>query len=378
MTTFLLGATFVAVFSFSMFTRSSQAELLNSGTPITTTLASCMLNIGACPAATDPPPAPPADPAPVDPNAPPPTDITKPAVALNDPSPALAGGNTQTVTLTGMVSDDNLTSYSLALNGNVIQRGSDLTDTMVAINVPWNVSSPFIVPSGNYLVTLDATDKAGNTAHDEKTVVVDNDGPTVTLTGGDTIIQSGSISPTTTADDPHGIASYSWTADDKNPATLTFDATAAEPTFTPSVEGSYKFYVTVTDGLGNTTTQSFSFGYAQELATIPLPTTQDPTDALIDQSPSTPLVTPTRTNPILQSGQDAATSTDNSGVLGNTTTGPGQLSPAKTISTIAPTGNGWSIFGVLWYWWLVVAGIIFVATLLIRRQILAGRGVTTA
>ncbi|HEY8886806.1 MAG TPA: Ig-like domain repeat protein [Candidatus Microsaccharimonas sp.] len=361
-----------------MFTRSSQAELLNSGAPVTTTLTSCLLNIGVCPAVTDPPPAPPADPAPVDPNAPPSTDITKPAVALNDPSPALAGGNTQTVTLTGMVSDDNLASYSLALNGNVIQQGSDMTEKMVAINVPWSVSTPFIVPSGDYVVTLDATDKAGNTSHDEKTVVVDNDGPTVTLTGGDTIIQGGSISPTTTADDPHGIATYAWTAGDKNPATLTFDVAAPEPTFTPSIEGSYTFYFTVTDGLGNTTTKPFTFGYAQELAPVPLPTTQDPTDALVDQTPSTPLITPTRPHPTLQSGQDAPLTNNDSGVLGSTASGLGDLTPAKTIATIAPTGSGWSIFGVLWYWWLVIAGIIFVATFLIKRQIVAGRGVTAA
>lgn len=299
-------------------------------------------------------------------NTPPPDDTTKPSVAVNA-DPTLAGGTTQVINITGTVLDDNLASYSLAINGTVAQSASDMTDTQASINIPWNVRTPNVVPSDTYLITLDATDKAGNTAHTEVSVEVDNTPPTVTVGGGDIIVKSGSISPTTTADDTHGIASYSWTADADNPAVLDFDATVAEPTFTPSVEGPYVFYLAVADGLGNVTTKQFAFSYAKELETVPLPTAKDPTDTLVDQSPSTVAVATKNANPTVLSARDEIPASDDTGVLGSTVTAPGDIPPTTTVATIAPTTGGWSIFGVLWYWWLVIIGLLISAWVVIKK-----------
>ncbi|HEY8886813.1 MAG TPA: hypothetical protein VIM31_04950 [Candidatus Microsaccharimonas sp.] len=341
---------FATVLTSGLLSRPSQAELLN---PVTNSVG-CMLNISACPTTpvADPPPS--TDPGKTaDPNPTPTDDTTVPSVAVTA-DPKLAGGNTQTITITGAIFDDHLASYSLAIDGNIAQAESNMTTTSASISVPWNVSSPNVVPSGSYLITLDATDASGNTSHDQISVEVDNTPPDVTIDGGDVIIKSGSISPMTTADDKNGIASYSWTADSNNPAVIDFVSTVAEPTFTPNIEGSYIYYVDVADGLGNVTRKQFNFGYAQELATVPLPTTQDPTDALVDQSPSTPAVTPANSDPIMRSGRDEITTGNDSGVLGNTITAPGQTSPTTTVATIASTSSGWSIFGLLWYWWILI------------------------
>jgi hypothetical protein len=369
----LLSAFTATILIFGLLTRPSQAEILHSTISTPSTTASCLLNIGVCPAVTDPNPIPPPDPTPVDPNAPPSTDTTAPVASLTDPSPMLAGGtvlSAQTVSIAGLVSDDNLASFVLALNGTVLQQGSAMTDKMVAINTTWNVSTPNVVPSGIYTVTLDATDVALHKTHDEKTIVVDNDGPTVAVTGGDTIIKSGSISPTTVADDPRGIATYAWTQAASDLTQLTFDPTVSEPTFTPTVEGSYTFSVDVADGLGNVTTKTFAFGYAKALETVPLPTAQDPTEGLVDQSPSTVVVPPTAVSPTARSAQDVIPAGNDTGVLGATVdTSDKATATAAAVATIAPTSAGWSIFGLLWYWWLAIIAVVISAWVFVKRRV---------
>jgi hypothetical protein len=348
MTIFLLGATLASLITFGMFTRSAQAEILNPVTPAISTAAGCLLNIGVCP-----PPV-------IDPKLP---------TATVTASPNLAGGTASVVTITGKVTGDSLTSYVLMVNDSVVQQANNLTTKSAAISTTWNVSSPNKVPSGIYTITLDATDKDGVVSRASTKVAVDNDGPDVSVTGGDTIVKSGSISPTMTATDPNGIASYQWTADLANPAVLIFVAASPQPSLTPTIEGTYSYNVVVTDSLGNPTTKTFSFSHVRDLATIPLPTTQNPTDALVDQTPATPTTQAATTHPIYQTGPDQKTIPTDAGVLGTTVTHPLPTEPTKTIASIAPTTSGWSIFGILWYWWLVVAGIIYTAWLVMRKII---------
>jgi hypothetical protein len=367
MTIFLLGATLASLITFGMFTRSAQAEILNPVTQTPSTIASCLLNIGVCPPPiTDPNPTPVTNPVSNDPNPTPPTDPTPPKATVSA-APTLAGGASQVVTITGNVSDDKLSSYVLKVNGTVLQQASSLTEKSVDISATWNVSTPNIVPSGIYTITLDATDKEGITATATTIVTIDNDGPNVTVTGGDTIIKSGPISPTTVADDPHGVAFYAWTAAPSNPGVIKFNTMVAEPTFTPTVEGTYSFTLIVTDTLGNFTPKTFSFSYAKELAKVPLPTTQNPTDALVDQSPSTPTIAPASIQSPSQSRQDTIVTADNSGVLGSTSTTPVLAPPTGTVASIAPTDSGWSIFGILWYWWLVIISVLYVAWLMVKK-----------
>jgi hypothetical protein len=367
----LLSIIFVTVLTSGIFTRSTQADFLD---PVTKTLG-CVLNLPDCTASpadttpTDPPADPPADTA----NAETPADDTEPPVAsFTSVSPMLAGGNSQVVTINGHLTDDsNLAGYTLLINDSTAQQASDLSGTATDISFAWNVAAPNPVPSGQYTITLNVTDQAGKTGTTTTTVTVDNTAPTVDVQGGG-IIKSGSISPDVTASDANGPLGYMWTASSDNLDALDFDHSAAEPTFTPDVEGTYVFYLDVTDSLGNVSSHNeFDFGYQQELETVPLPTTTDPTDGLVDQSPSTPAIVAASANPMIKNSSDEVTTNNDTGVLGNTVTAPGQAPPTATIATITPTAKGWSIFGILWYWWLVIIGVVLTAWYFIKKIVTA-------
>lgn len=358
----MLSLVFVTALIFGIFTRPAQAEFLNS--------VSCALNIGNC---TIPPTTPPDPKAPnqTPPTTPPSTDTTKPTASMTvTPNPA--GGTSNIVTINGILTDGtNLGSYTISVNGNVAQQAA-VSGTTANVSFAWNISSPNVVPGGTYTITLDVKDAANNSGDQAVTTVdIDNDAPVVTIDNGG-IIKSGSITPSVTVTDAHAIASYQWTAGSNNPDTLTYDATAKEPTFTPKIEGTYVYFLQVTDSLGNVSSQSeFDFGYKQDLTLVPLPTMTDPTDTLVDTTPSTPTVIQTSPSPVVQSSQDEMTTTDQPSVLGSTVTAPEQTLPIKTIATIAPTSGGWSIFGMLWYWWLVVIGIVLTVGYITKKILIS-------
>jgi len=370
----LLSVVAVSVFASGFYARPTQAEFLN-------TVLTCVINIGNCstppaggtdPSVTPPPTETPTeqpDPSDETPPADDPTiadDAVAPEVFI-DASPRLAGGTSETVTITGTVADENLSSYSVAVNNVIAQQGSELSEKNITLNIPWSVSMPQRIPSDTYLITLDATDKAGNPAHTEVAVVVDNTPPTESVSGGNVIIKGGSISPDVTADDPHGPITYRWSEDGDNAGTLKFDPDAQEPTFTPQIEGSYLFYVQVIDALGNVSNDTFTFDYARELAILPLPTLSDPSGELINTSAATPNITPASSSPTTRIGRDEVPSSEDSGVLGNTISAAG-ISPSTTQgAVVSPTTGGWSIFGMLWYWWLAITGVVVTAWFFVKK-----------
>lgn len=354
---------------------------LSSDTP--NTLKGCLLNIGTCPTDANPDdttgtgtptdPQDVVDPTPIDP-APPVDDGADPVLTIKadtgyPQNALLAGGNYSSVFISATVDDEHLASYSLRLNDSVIEETNMATNNAATISTVWSVSSPNVLPSGIYVLTLDAVDTSGRTSHTEQSIEVDNDAPDLTVEGGGFIVRSGSISPETTAVDAHAITAYIWTANANNPDELLFDRYAAQPVFTPTVEGSYVFSLAVTDELGNIAGEAFDFDYARELEVVPLPTTTDPTDTLVDKSPSTIATKPLVSSGSVRSGRDSVSSDNDSGVLGTTRSMAGLTVPTEIVGTIAPTSGGWSVFGVLWYWWVIAVGMVVAGMTIVKRSL---------
>lgn len=301
-------------------------------------------------------------------------DETDPVVTL-DADTYDIGGNQPAATFTGSATDDNLTGYQLLIinqNGEVI----------ATINYPdslsfvWNVVDPVVLPSGQYIVQLSAHDQSGRVGIISRTVSVDNSGPDVVIVDGG-LITSGSITPKVTASDVHQTnLTYQWVADEDNPGVLEFDSTILAPKFTPTVEGSYTFYLTVTDDFGNTSTTEFNFDYKRVLEPLP---NVDPTNPAIVQTkdPTAPTFTPPAPRPVVVISRAGDSEASEEDVLGSTVaTILAGNDPVSDRAVVAATTGGWRIVGILWYWWVVLGLILAILALVIRRAIIIRRNIT--
>gem|GEM_PF-1455687 len=298
-------------------------------------------------------------------------DPTDPTAAVTV-SAELIGGNVPAVTISGTVDDEHLRSYTLSIldeSNTVIESSTVATEGQHAdVNSLWNAVDPKQL-SGNYWVSLVARDAADRTFESKARVVVDNDGPLTKVTGGDTIIRGGSISPIVSAEDPHGDITYAWVASTANPAILTYVSTDKQPVFTPTVEGSYRYTLTTTDRLGNTSTSVFRFDYVAELPLLPplVEVTGGPSalEVAATALPSavSPTSTPTR-DARSETSEDTKTTNQ---VLGSTISNTNEPVATTRVAALTPTNSGWSILGILWYWWLLVIAAVIAASMLARR-----------
>ena len=283
-------------------------------------------------------------------------DTINPTAAVQT-STELAGGTTPTVSISGSVSDAHLTGYQVLVNGSVVQQVDGITATAAAVAYEWNVMVPTVFASGSYTVQIVAVDSYGNTANASTVVVVDTTRPEAAVAGGNTIINGGTIRPVVTASDQHEPLTYAWVGDASNPDASTFSSTQKEPVFTPTVEGDYYYYLVVRDSVGNESqSQLFSFGYRMKLEGIALPII--PTDGPqnpVAETPSLPAVIAASATP--GGATSATTDARDTAALSNTIATSGNVSSTASGSVISPTRSGWSILGVLWYWWIAMIAV---------------------
>ncbi|MFZ2125425.1 MAG: Ig-like domain-containing protein [Candidatus Saccharimonadales bacterium] len=258
-------------------------------------------------------------------------DTTKPVVVL-DPITSPNGGLTDSVNISGSVSDIvGVVGYEIAIDGVVVSSGAN--DTVVPY--VWDISG---LANGTYTVTLTATDAAGNTNSATQDVDIDNTAPVITYT--DTIQDDNIFTPDIAASD---YDVFAWAGDASNPAGVIYDNTLLKPTFTVANDGTYKFTLTATDGLGNSSNQEISFEYTAPVSTItPTPATIAPQSTSSTDGSSADNSGDSSSVPEVFG--DSTTKTDNSSASNN--------SDVKGDSTTKD--NTWAILGLAWYWWLLI------------------------
>jgi hypothetical protein len=111
--------------------------------------------------------------------------------------------------------------------------------------------------SGSYDFRLQVGDGFGGSATDSVTVSVTNAAPAANAGPDRSLLKGGAVTLDGTGSvDPDGdTLSFSWTQTSSSPVTLT-NANMATPSFTPEVEGTYVFTLTVTDGQGGSDTDT--------------------------------------------------------------------------------------------------------------------------
>ncbi len=165
-----------------------------------------------------------------------------------DAGPDIVSGQGEQVEFNGSASSDNVGivawKWSFEVGGEPVSLGTE-------------VSVYVFVDPGEYVVTLNVTDAAGNWATDDLLVTVRDVQPPVADAGEDSEWDTGSTVTLngTGSTDNVGIASYVWTFDDKGTA-VSLEGAVVEYTFENA--GLFSVTLNVTDAAGNWDTDNVS------------------------------------------------------------------------------------------------------------------------
>lgn len=288
-------------------------------------------------------------------------DRDKPTVTISSPTTGdIFGGSTKhLLTATGTINDANIKSY--CFNAPGLTAGAECVDTTASGTVSSQTWDTSTLGSGTHTITitLTATDISGKTSEPASiTIIVDNDAPHVTIAPNGASYIGSDVVPTVTATDDNGPLTYSWTAADESYGDIISDTTIAEPTFSPVFTGTYAFYLTVSDALGNSTVQEFTFTWEPFVPTAPTETpsgttNDNPLATLATTTPVTPaglVVTPfNTTNPQVLGITSANTSStnDDKGKTKSSATEKKEKEIAEPAST-----------NFAWYWLLLLIAIL--------------------
>ncbi|MFS8117949.1 MAG: Ig-like domain repeat protein, partial [Microcoleus sp.] len=271
-------------------------------------------------------------------------DKTAPVAKITSPMSTQLRGN---VVVSGTVTDVNPDRYYLVVKNSLgkVVAGPGTVNQANVSNWNWDTTK---VTDGDYIIDLEARDKAGNKDNSSVAtmrVTVDNTTPIVTF--GKPIMNSltGSVTPVVNSGDA---TSYLWTAALTNPVELIFTVTDKEPTFAPSAYGDYSFALVATDAAGNTSkAATFSFIYAAPVKPpVALPTAPvAPVAPIVGAAPYA-TVAPAAV---------AATTTDGE-VLGASTTKQDApaVAGAETSKDVAVEPTAKDGFNPAWYWLLTI------------------------
>lgn len=178
---------------------------------------------------------------------------------------------------------------------------------------------------------------------------------------GDGYTQNGNVAtPNLTIDETDVVFSWAVTGGPAGGATIS-DPTALTPQFTFTADGTYEFTLTVTDSLGNITTLILSITYL-------VPFIPGPTSPLIPEEvvpkPVTPYVRPASVT-TTPATSEYPTASDPQEIdaevlasLNNSAENQGDAEITSTATAVTRSEQGWKLFGLAWYWWVLIAAIL--------------------
>ena len=194
-------------------------------------------------------------------------DRTAPEISISGVTDGLV---TQAdVTPVVSVTDAHLASETIALNGAAFTSGTAVTG------------------ESDYVLTVEATDQAGNTASASVSFAIDRTAPVISIAGvTNGLVTQADVTPVVTVADAHPAS-----------AVATLDGAPFVSGTTLTAEQDYVLSVQATDQAGNTASVSVSFAIDR---TAPVITITGVTDGLITQTDVIPIVTVADTHPAVE------------------------------------------------------------------------------
>lgn len=309
-------------------------------------------------------------------------DTTGPTVQIT--SPAAPGYVKGMITMSGTVTDSHPDHYYYVVKdstGKVVAGPGTVNQKQVQ-NWQWDTTK---LPDGTYTIDLEARDALGNKGPQSTQtlkVMVDNTIPTAAIKLASTATPSASTDMTfsgkVTTSTVASLKQLELFIDGTDKGDITAnvkpDGTWSYTLVGGLDEGDHKIAVVATDAAGNVSTDTVdSFvtvtvsGYVippsdgkgtidSSLAPQPISQSVIPTQpAAIVIASTTPVRSNGVSNGTVNSAAPTQTNpTSDSSVLGaESSKSPATLS-ASTAQPITPSANGWTFFGIAWYWWLLL------------------------
>jgi len=176
---------------------------------------------------------------------------------------------------------------------------------------------------------------------------------------------------------------YSWSVNDLGLGVTISDLAALNPTFTFLQDGTYNFTLLATDIFGNSVTVPLTITYVipfvpppddedPPVVVIPEETIPDPVQEYTPITEATPVTSHTPTPTVdgkLPPEVDAT-------LYASTPEGRKALNPTEkdVVGVVTAGVDGWKIWGVSWYWWLLLVAILSAGTVWILRVSRSGSG----
>ncbi|MEO5950429.1 MAG: Ig-like domain-containing protein [Candidatus Saccharimonadales bacterium] len=250
-------------------------------------------------------------------------------------------------------------AYNTEASAYIVDNGQSLTR-----------SGTFNQGEGTHYIQVRAIDSAGNVSAWSSTFTVVYDVTAAVLTI-DPSADTTDTTPTITGTTTHISQPIVVTVDTiEYDATINPDGTWTITVSTPIALGTHTITATSKDEAGNISSVTSNVAITEVSAPLG-DTISSPILALAQELPATTIVTSPITGQV-SGGNVSDTATTNDGntsdVLGAQTKKSDTTTPTEVVGTIASTSQGWKIFGLLWYWWLLIAALALVACWLLGAR----------
>jgi len=287
-------------------------------------------------------------------------DNEMPTVSFDNPA---AGSTVQDLTIGASLSGtgSNITQYGFDVTGpnglhfstpnyQVDQSTVTITDLDLCSQQYYGDDCPTILADGTYIIRAKVYDNAGNrNISTYLTLIIDGTAPVVDA-GPDQNVSSHSATLNGGSDNA---TSYEWTLLSGSGTASFVDASAASTSVTVTAYGTYEFQLKATDAVGNSSTDVVSVAFTQPIVV--------PAD---DDSIRDLVAAPSRlANTAVQSSPDVASAiasegVDNEGDVLGTNTEEKADTPIEKVAALAPSEQGWKLWGISWYWWLLALAVL--------------------